>query len=90
MLIYQYYCYKIWPKWYIYKYVLHFQLKPILHMNYKLWLQTVEIFMMTILLTHLDDKIRCKDHLQIEKLTNIMESACSPPSVQFFFSLRRN
>ncbi len=68
----------------LYKHVLHFQFKPIHHVNYEHWSLTVEIFMMTALRMYYKDDTGCNDHLQILKLSYVMESACSSQIVQPF------
>ncbi len=70
-------------------YVLCFKLNPIHHMHYEEWSQTAEIFIMTTLRTHHEDETRCNDHLQILKLSNVMESACSPQIVQPFLFIKK-
>ncbi len=63
--------------------------KPIHHMHYEEWSQTVKIFMMMTLRTHRDDETRCNDHLQILKWSNVTESACSSQIVQTFLFISK-
>ncbi len=59
-------------------------------MHYEEWSQTVKIFTMISLRNHHYDKTRCNDHLQILKLANVTESACSSQIVQpFLFIMKR-
>ncbi len=90
MSIYQFYLFKTWPIWYNYICMyLDLSLNPIHHMHYEEWSQTVKIFTMISLPTHRDDKTRCKDYLQILKLSNVTESDCSSQIVQLFLFIKK-
>ncbi len=90
MSTYQFYLFKTWPIWYIYICMFFIlSLKPINHMHYKEWSQTVKIFKMIDLRTNRDNETRCKDHLQILKLSNVTESACSSQFVQAFLFIKK-
>ncbi len=49
----------------------------------------LKIFTMITLRTHGDDETRSNDHLQILKLSNVTESACSSQIVQPFFFIKK-
>ncbi len=58
-------------------------------MHYEEWSETVEIFMMTALRTHHEDKTKCNDLLQILNLSNVTECACSSQIVQTFLFIKK-
>ncbi len=90
MSTYQIYLFKRWTIWYIYiSMYFILSLKLIHHMHYKEWSQIVEIFTMIALRTHRDDETRCKDLLQILKLSNVTESAWSSQFVQAFIFIKK-